>query len=114
MIELVFLGSLILLGLHFLTRERPVRPPRPPKRAELPEPEAEFEIVHVDAAGTERRSRIAQVRPERAGGTVLIHCRSEGADLSIENASIRSCRNLRSGRAIKDLAKYCQARAGKR
>lgn len=121
MIELVFLGSLTLLGLHFLTRGRISKPTRP-----LPRPSSEkapskaegfdFEIVYEDAKGAERQDRIVDVRHERSGNTVLIHCRSEdaGGGITLDNGKILTCRNLRSGRAIKDLARYCQARAAKR
>lgn len=140
MIELVLLGSLVLLGLHFLTRGRqggggaappPNRPrgtaaapavhrPRPRKEPRPAPPQdapggAEFEIVYGEAEGAPVTRRISGVRPESVGGAWLIHCRCEdaGREVTLENDRILSCRNLRSGRAIKNLARYCQARSPK-
>lgn len=145
MIELVLLGSLVLLGLHFLTgggtgkappapvdaREDPapavVRPararrPRAPRPREgstavdvSQEVEQAFEILHMDEDGVERSRRIARVRPETVAGDTLIHCDcAETGPMTLKNSRILSCRNLRTGRTIKDLARYCQSRPGKR
>ena len=141
MIELVILGSLVLLGLHILTERRKrrrivppvavdepapvaVRPPRA-KRPKAPPRDVapaasqdagpDFEVLYRDEDGVERSRRIAHVRPETVGGETLIHCdcAEVGGRVTLKNSRILSCRNLRTGRAIKDLGRYCQTRPAK-
>ncbi|WP_435169157.1 hypothetical protein [Falsirhodobacter sp. 1013] len=144
MIELVILGSLILLGLHILTERRargrnappvPVDEPAPAvvrlpraKRPKAPQPRdaapaaalpeeagRDFEILYREEDGTERSRRIAHVRPETIAGETLIHCDCAEARgvVTLKNSRILSCRNLRTGRAIKDLGRYSQSRPAK-
>ncbi|MDB6453720.1 hypothetical protein [Falsirhodobacter sp. 20TX0035] len=133
MIELVLLGSLVLLGLHFLTRRRvgevpapvaeppaaiatPKRPKRPKQDPPDPAEAYDFEILYREEDGTERPRRIAQVRHEGTGAAlrILCHCAEARGPVTLRNDRILSCRNLRSGRAIKDLGRYCQARTAKK
>lgn len=74
-----------------------------------PEPDDyQFEIEYVDRNGKATERRIAWVHHEPDGDDTILHayCELAQADRKFRSSRIQSCKNLWTGRQIKDLGRY--------
>lgn len=81
------------------------------RSAEAPKPnkhDYQFEIEYVNKRGEQTRRRIAWVNHQSDGQDTLLHayCALAQAHRTFRSSRIQSCRNLWTGRQIKDLGRY--------
>jgi len=79
--------------------------------ADTPKPrdaDYHFEIEYIDRAGKATKRRIALVYHEADGDDTILHayCELAQADRRFRSSRIKSCKNLWTGRTIKDLGRY--------